>query len=214
MHRLALASRNANAVAPIAIAVGAKNAGKSTLCQLLVNSLLAQRADASAVQLASREEADGQGRGPGGIVAYLDLDPGQCEFTAAGMISLVVVLDRNQQLPVPAALHHLDEYLPRGPVLGPSHTHLHHATVRSCFIGSTSVDSDPIAYQAAVRANTGERLLCVMLHGRALPMVLFVCELSCTAAHTHSLLCVHGCYGSLFVCSADRVLGHRLSSAV
>ena len=96
MHRLALASRNANAVAPIAIAVGAKNAGKSTLCQLLLNSLLAQRADAGAVQSASREEADGQGRGPGGIVAYLDLDPGQCEFTAAGMISLVVVLDRNQ----------------------------------------------------------------------------------------------------------------------
>ena len=131
MHRLALASHNSNAVAPIAIAVGAKNAGKSTFCQLLLNSLLAQRADASVAQGAPA--AGGAGRGPGGIVAYLDLDPGQCEFTAAGMISLVVVLDRNLYPPpcpvsaasdgpfiqqqdhpeIPAALRHLDEYLLR-----------------------------------------------------------------------------------------------------
>ncbi len=215
MHRLALASRNANAVAPIAIAVGAKNAGKSTLCQLLLNSLLAQRADAGAVQSASREEADGQGRGPGGIVAYLDLDPGQCEFTAAGMISLVVVLDRNQHQPVPPALQHLDEYLPRGPVLGPSHTHLHHATVRSCFIGSTSVDSDPIAYQAAVRANTGEWLLCViarpcLVHG-AHP--LCANQLHCIP---HSQLFLLACMLWLvaYVFLIDRVIGHGLSSTV
>lgn len=167
MHRLALASRNANAVAPIAIAVGTKNAGKSTLCQLLLNSLLAQRADGGAMHPSSNQAAEKGERGAGGIVAYLDLDPGQCEFTAAGMISLVVVLDRNlypapttshsppqQQLEIPEALRHLDEHLPRGPVLGPSHTHLHHATVRSCFIGSMSVDSDPAGYQTAVRANS------------------------------------------------------------
>jgi hypothetical protein len=173
MHSLALASGNANAVAPIAIAVGAKNAGKSTLCQLLLNSLLAQRAGKPAGGGASvSQQADddglGRGRGPGGLVAYLDLDPGQSEFTTAGMISLVVVVDRNQYpLPsaqqqngsgaagtaaVPEALRHMDEYLPRGPVFGPSHTHLQHATVRSCFIGSASVDSDPAGYQAAVSA--------------------------------------------------------------
>ena len=58
------------------------------------------------------------------MVAYIDLDPGQCEFTASGMISLVVVLDRNvYQEPgaaaagkaeVPAVLKHLDANLPRG----------------------------------------------------------------------------------------------------
>jgi len=74
MHSLALASGNANAVAPIAIAVGAKNAGKSTLCQLLLNSLLAQRAGKPAGGGASVSQQDdddglGRGRGPGGIVA-------------------------------------------------------------------------------------------------------------------------------------------------
>ena len=58
------------------------------------------------------------------MVAYIDLDPGQCEFTASGMVSLVVVLDRNAyqepggaaagKAEVPAVLKHLDANLPRG----------------------------------------------------------------------------------------------------
>ena len=34
-----------------------------------------------------------------------------------------------------------------GPVLGDPHTHLHHATYRSCFIGAPSVDSDPQTFK-------------------------------------------------------------------
>ena len=115
MHSLALLSNTA--APPITLVAGAKNAGKSTFCRLLLNSLLAQRPSAD------QSLAEGEGRGCG-MVAYLDLDPGQCEFTASGMLSLVVVLDRNvYQEPgaaaagkseVPAVLKHLDANLPRG----------------------------------------------------------------------------------------------------
>ena len=175
MHGLALGSSNTNAAAPITLTVGPKNSGKSTICQLLLNSLLEQRSGSGTYN-------GGTGERGGGMVAYLDLDPGQCEFTAPGMISLLVILDRNVYgggagaaagEPLPAALQHLDEYLPRGPVLGASHAHLRHATIRSCFVGSPSVDSDPRGYQDAVMSLIGSyQQLCAAVSPMCLPLVV------------------------------------------
>ena len=123
------------------IIVGRPNTGKSTLGLHLANSLL-QR---------------------GGHVAFLDLDPGQCEFTPPGFVSLVL-------LAPPLAGAHASRadstgpiaHLPAvpGPVVGSAHTHLtgvygSELPVLSFFVGATSPESDPTAYRTAVDSLVG-----------------------------------------------------------
>jgi len=98
------------------MAIGAKSSGKSTFNRLLCNSIL------------SRLPNTAHG------VLFLDLDPGQPEFTPAGQISLVRI---------------------RAPTLGPAYTHPAAASpnfgfqlVRSHTLASTSFKDDPDLYKA------------------------------------------------------------------
>lgn len=93
---------------PAVAVVGSKGVGKSTLSRLLVNSLL---------------EATP-------VVAYLDTDCGQSEFTVPGLVSLTL-LDK--------------------PVFGPPHLHMQQPT-RSHFIGDLSPQGNPLHYLASVRS--------------------------------------------------------------
>jgi polynucleotide 5'-hydroxyl-kinase GRC3/NOL9 len=65
-------------------------------------------------------------------VAYMDCDPGQCEFTLSGCISLSILSD---------------------PVLGPPHTHLSHtgATKKCYFLGHLSPNDVPGLYLDMLR---------------------------------------------------------------
>jgi polynucleotide 5'-hydroxyl-kinase GRC3/NOL9 len=80
----------------IIMACGGKDVGKSTFLRYFVNSLL-NKYDS---------------------VAYIDCDPGQCEFTLSGCISLNIL---------------------SSPILGPPHTHLNHINnINSYFLGYLS----------------------------------------------------------------------------
>ncbi|KAI9771492.1 MAG: Polynucleotide 5'-hydroxyl-kinase grc3 [Geoglossum simile] len=106
--------------APLIIAVaGQQSAGKSTFCRHLYNSILTHAV------LENTEGCDG--------VAFLDLDPGQPEFSPPGQVSLF----------------HL-----RSPLLGPPfrQTHISLANderlLRSHHIGYTTPENDPDHYVA------------------------------------------------------------------
>ncbi|KAJ3815166.1 hypothetical protein F5876DRAFT_31318 [Lentinula aff. lateritia] len=86
---------------------GPKKVGKSSFARTLVNRLLSQH----------------------NTIAYLDLDPGQSEFTPAGLIALTLVSD---------------------PVLGPPWTHPS-VPVRAHFIGAFSPKGCPGLYVEGVR---------------------------------------------------------------
>ncbi|KAJ3861270.1 hypothetical protein EV359DRAFT_47562 [Lentinula novae-zelandiae] len=86
---------------------GPKKVGKSSFARTLVNRLLSQH----------------------NTLAYLDLDPGQSEFTPAGLIALTLVSD---------------------PVLGPPWTHPS-VPVRAHFIGAFSPKGCPSLYLEGVR---------------------------------------------------------------
>ncbi|EJU05971.1 hypothetical protein DACRYDRAFT_12792 [Dacryopinax primogenitus] len=92
----------------VALVRGVKNSGKSTFARSLLN------------RLTSRYQQ----------VVYLELDPGQTEFTAPGLLSLHV-LSR--------------------PVLGPSFSHPL-PPYRAHYLGSSSPKSDPALYLTAVEA--------------------------------------------------------------
>ncbi|KAI9276132.1 Pre-mRNA cleavage complex II protein Clp1-domain-containing protein [Sporodiniella umbellata] len=94
---------------PVSVVCGAKNQGKSTFARYLLHRLLSEYK----------------------TVAYLETDPGQTEFTPAGLISL----------------HYLEQ-----PVLGPSYTHQQLAPERSFFLGSTTARSHPDYYSECIRA--------------------------------------------------------------
>ena len=93
--------------AEIVLACGGKDVGKSTYLRYLVNSLLN-----------SHEK-----------VAYLDCDPGQCEFTLSGTVQLTIINE---------------------PLLGPPHTHLLHSA-DSYFLGYLSPNDIPGYYLETIR---------------------------------------------------------------
>ncbi|KJE96214.1 hypothetical protein CAOG_06569 [Capsaspora owczarzaki ATCC 30864] len=93
---------------PVILACGGKDVGKSTLCRFLVNVLLDHYP----------------------AVAYIETDPGQCEFTPSGFVALNIVTE---------------------PCFGPSFTHLQQPDLAFC-IGESSAKSDPEAYLEAVLA--------------------------------------------------------------
>ena len=68
---------------------GPKRSGKSTFCRILANSILTQTAVQS--QSSSSTAKDG--------IAFLDLDPGQPEYSPSGEISLIHLRSRNLGVP-------------------------------------------------------------------------------------------------------------------
>jgi polynucleotide 5'-hydroxyl-kinase GRC3/NOL9 len=96
---------------PVTMACGGKDVGKSTLLRYLINSLLNKYSK----------------------VAYIDCDPGQCEFTLSGCISLNVVTE---------------------PLFGPPHTHIAHTSShnKSCyFLGHLTPSDGPAHYMQCLR---------------------------------------------------------------
>eukprot|EP01052_Picozoa_sp_SAG31_P038832 SAG31_NODE_5262_length_2644_cov_2.043615_2_plen_459_part_00 len=103
-----------------------------------------------------------------GPVGFLDLDPGQCEFTPPGFVSLVLLSPPARGSPAGATktAQGLLADLPtvEGPIVGPPHTHLAGSAcsagssgpgsspVLSIFVGATSPEGDPGAYRAGVDA--------------------------------------------------------------
>ncbi|KAI5842462.1 hypothetical protein DFP73DRAFT_480220 [Morchella snyderi] len=94
---------------PSIIITGSKGAGKSTFCRTLINKLLTSTCTS---------------------IAFLDVDPGQPEFTAEGFVSL----------------HRITE-----PVFGPQFTHPNPDTiVRAHYIGYNSPKDDPAHYISCI----------------------------------------------------------------
>jgi polynucleotide 5'-hydroxyl-kinase GRC3/NOL9 len=96
---------NENEKPPVIMACGGKDVGKSTFLRYLVNSLLNKHKR----------------------VAFMDCDPGQCEFTLSGSVSLTMITE---------------------PLLGPPHTHLSHTNQsKKCyFLGHLSPNDVPSLY--------------------------------------------------------------------
>ena len=92
----------------IILACGGKDMGKSTYLRYLTNILLN-----------SHEK-----------VAYLDCDPGQCEFTLSGSVQLTVISE---------------------PLMGPPHSHIVHSTDCSYFLGHISPNDIPGCYLESIK---------------------------------------------------------------
>ncbi|KAF1326326.1 Polynucleotide 5'-hydroxyl-kinase nol9, partial [Globisporangium splendens] len=90
------------------VVCGAKGVGKSTFCRYLVNRLLSHY----------------------GMVAFLDTDLGQSEFTPPGLVSLHALVS---------------------PLLGPGFTHMK-SPLRAFFCGATNPGNDPLYYMQAVKS--------------------------------------------------------------
>ena len=157
--------------APRVMVVGAKNAGKSTLLRMCVNSVLSASARHS----------------PGAVLAFMDADPGQTEFTPPGAHAALprqaATAARSSRHPR-AGCRRADSPNPRlpglcvyagfvslvllsraGAVVGPPHTHLAsplplseaggacaRSVELSIYIGAPSADGDPGRYRAALAA--------------------------------------------------------------
>lgn len=104
---------------PAVIICGPKGSGKSTFGRLLANSML------------NRSPRSGHERGADGV-AFLDLDPGQPEYSPPGEVSLVHL--RSYNLGVPFT----------HPIIAP---HEHSSLIRAHHIGSISLKDDPGHYQ-------------------------------------------------------------------
>lgn len=94
---------------PVIVVAGSKGVGKSTFLRTLINKALTTT--------------------DVGSVAYLDADPGQPEFSPAGIVSLSLLTE---------------------PILGPPFTHTAVSHVRRHSIGHSSPREDPSYYIAAV----------------------------------------------------------------
>ncbi|KAL2355957.1 hypothetical protein BJ546DRAFT_969402 [Cryomyces antarcticus] len=110
---------------PLVMVCGPKGSGKSTFSRMLLNRLLTDRPPTK-----PREVLTGF-RSAQDPVFYLDLDPGQPEFSPQGQLSLLLI---------------------REPVLGPPYTHpladclTANQTVRAHSIASTNPKNDPIHF--------------------------------------------------------------------
>ncbi|KAI5790613.1 hypothetical protein DFH27DRAFT_603036 [Peziza echinospora] len=105
---------------PIIILTGSKSTGKSTFSRLLLNSLLTTSSADSGKSTTTTYSQ----------VAYLDLDPGQPEFSPPGIISLT--------------LH-------TSPIFGPPFTHPSGPWHRAHHIGYITPREDPSHYIACIR---------------------------------------------------------------
>lgn len=107
---------------PTAVLIcGPKGSGKSTLCRILTNSMLTS----STAQSVSSSGTDGDG------VAFLDLDPGQPEYSPSGEVSLVHVRSCNLGVP-----------FTHPTVMSPEGDHL----IRAHHVGRVSLKDDPGHY--------------------------------------------------------------------
>lgn len=112
-------SRTERLGVPRALVCGAKNAGKSTFARALLNHFIFRR------QNQSPEKNDVVGTT---TVCYLDLDPGQPEFSPPGQVSLVQI---------------------KAPIMGPPFTHAYPHTsgsfriIRAHALTATSPKEDP-----------------------------------------------------------------------
>lgn len=103
------------------MACGGKDVGKSSFLRYLVNSLLNKYSQ----------------------IAYIDCDPGQCEFTLGGCISLAIIsapLLGNLFIKIYLEFN-LNIRLP-----GPPHTHISHSDKKCYFLGHLSPNDVPGLY--------------------------------------------------------------------
>lgn len=106
---------------PAVMICGPKSSGKSTFCRILANSLLNVNPDPSS---SNRRGSDG--------IAFLDLDPGQPEYSPPGEISLFHLRSYNFGVPF------------THPMLSPQEDN---ALIRAHHIGDVSFKEDPGHYQ-------------------------------------------------------------------
>lgn len=99
---------NDNQNGKVILAYGGKDVGKSTFLRYLINSLLNTYQQ----------------------VAFLDCDPGQCEFTLSGCVQLTLIKE---------------------PLLGPPHTHLQHNTQSCFYLGHLSPNDVPGQYLECIK---------------------------------------------------------------
>lgn len=107
---------------------GLKGTGKSTFCRILANSLLSARANSTTTSygFAKRDHLGANG------IAFLDLDPGQPEFSPPGEVTLTYM--RRFNLGVPYT----------HPVIGISEPN---RVIRAHHIGAVSPNDNPEHYQ-------------------------------------------------------------------
>ena len=120
-------SRTERSGVPRVLVCGAKNSGKSTFARTILNYFITRRPPNGAGQT-TNENAP--------TVCYLDLDPGQPEFSCPGQLSLLQV---------------------RAPILGPPYMHTHTRSdsdfrlIRAHSIVSTSPREDPQHFLACLQ---------------------------------------------------------------
>ena len=107
---------------------GLKGTGKSTVCRMLANAMLSNRADPTTVSYGFVRKGYLGAKG----VAFLDLDPGQPEFSPPGEITLISM--RRFNLGVPYT----------HPIIGMSEPN---RLIRAHHIGAVSANDDPQHYQ-------------------------------------------------------------------
>lgn len=124
--------------------VGSQGTGKSTFCKYLSAFMTTKKA--------------------GSAVAFVDLDPSNCEFTAPGQVSVTVI-----------GAGHTSPYS----ILGPSFTHIR-APAYSRFVGYNNPKDDTRGYIEACKA--------VIDHAKSLKMPLVVNTCGWIRAAGHDLL--------------------------
>lgn len=110
---------------------GLKGTGKSTFCRILANTMLSNRVNSNTVSygFARRDYLGAKG------IAFLDLDPGQPEYSPPGEVTLMYM--RRFNLGVPYA----------HPIIGISEPN---SLIRAHHIGAVSANDDPRHYQRCV----------------------------------------------------------------
>jgi polynucleotide 5'-hydroxyl-kinase GRC3/NOL9 len=133
---------------PKILVSGAKGTGKSTFCRVLINSMLTTSAKGPVGAMKAPPEG----------VIFLDIDPGQPEFAAPGVVYLAHV---------------------RAPIFGPSFTNLivpgatENVLLRMHYIGVTTPRESPLHYLKCVR-----NLLSLYRIYENIPLVINTCGLT------------------------------------
>lgn len=107
---------------------GLKGTGKSTFCRMLANTMLSNRANSTTISYGFAKKNHLGAKG----VAFLDLDPGQPEYSPSGEITLMSM--RRFNLGVPYT----------HPIIGTSEPN---RLIRAHHIGAVSANDDPQHYQ-------------------------------------------------------------------